>query len=118
MDKYYHGGPRGIKKILPPSKTGAKSAANWGAADVCRKDRVYVTTCLTMAMFCAATQSRDLGRVYEVEPKGNVITDPDYSGPDISLECDYAEIIRTIPIKNKVLAKIRRMASDPRLRNG
>lgn len=40
MTRFFHGGPRGLRQILPPSVTGARSCASYGAeaARVCRRD--------------------------------------------------------------------------------
>jgi hypothetical protein len=67
--RYFHGGNRGRKVgeyILPPSYTGSKSASDFGAQKVHRKDRVYVSTDLTDAQLFAASHPEPI--VYEVEP--------------------------------------------------
>lgn len=109
MDKYFHGGAPKLKKILPPSITQAPSCASYGAAAVCRRDRVYLTKDLREAMIFAALHPSDNGAVYEVIPVGAVENDPDYNGPaGICVEAVAAEIVRVVPVKRKELFKIRR----------
>jgi hypothetical protein len=108
---FYHGGPPKLKEILPPSKTGSHSTADYGGASVCRKDRVYATTILEMAMFAAATHPYGVGTVYEVVPMGEIGIDPDTSHPaTVSCECEWARIVRKVRVKKKHLAQIRRAA--------
>lgn len=104
---YFHGGPRGLKAILPPAQTGALSTASYGCAGVCRRDRVYVTT-----DFSAATMFASLvpnGTVYEVEPQ-NLVHDPDCFVAGLSFEATEAGIIREHRIKGKDLRRARRLA--------
>jgi hypothetical protein len=92
---YYHGGPPHLKEILPPCRTRALSTADYGAENVCRSDRVYLTTLLTGAAMYAAHASAEPGWIYEVIPVGDVEPDPDYNGPDgESVCCRRARIYR------------------------
>lgn len=107
--KYYHGGAPKLKEILPPSVTGAPSNADYGAAAVCRRDRVYLTTDVREAMLFAALHPSNNGTVYEVRPAGGISHDPDYLGPQGGcVEAERADIIRVVPVKKKELFKIRR----------
>lgn len=94
---YYHGGPAGRQKgafLLPPVTTGAKTTADFGAAAVCRRDRVYVTTEFNAALIFASG-SRN-GVVYVVEPLGTLERDPDCTQEGLSFECERARIVRVI----------------------
>lgn len=96
--RYYHGGYGGLKEggmLLPPSITGAKSCADYGAGHVCRRDKVYITTDVDVARF-AATMTPN-GKVYEVFPLGVLGPDPDCLEPGHSFECDRARIVRVVP---------------------
>lgn len=97
MKPLYHGGARRLdrkKLILPPSVTGARSTASYGGGGVCRTDRVYVITELDQARVFALMVGR--GDVYQVQPVGEMVPDPDYSGPGESWECELARIVRVV----------------------
>lgn len=104
---FFHGGAPNLKKILPPSITGAKSCSLYG--DVfCRVDRVYVTTDFQQAAIFAAMHPSNKGCVYIVNPQGDLRPDPDYLGPDgESMECESADVIDIIPLDPKDRIKIR-----------
>lgn len=109
MDRYFHGGAPNLKKILPPSITQAPSCASYGAAAVCRRDRVYLTKDVREAMIFAALHPSDRGTVYEVRPVGAVENDPDYLGPPGQcVAVESADVIGVIPVKRKELFKIRK----------
>jgi hypothetical protein len=98
---YYHGGKGGLRVgmfILPPALTGAASTASYGAEKVCRRDRVYVTTSDAAALLFGALHYSMKGCVYEVEPIGELVTDPDANadadGAFISFECERARILK------------------------
>jgi len=96
--KYFHGGYGGLKEggiLLPPSITGAKSCADYGAGHVCRRDKVYVSVDVEDARLVAALTPA--GKVYQVEPLGDVSPDPDCNIPGVSFECDRARVIRVVP---------------------
>jgi hypothetical protein len=103
-DRFYHGGVRRLHRgglILPSSRTGAFSTADYGAADVCRRDRVYVCTDLQAARAYAAMYAKgpgDIGRgdVYEVEPLGTLAPDPDCYVPGLSWEVPMARVLRVV----------------------
>lgn len=50
------------------------------------------------------------GTVYEVEPVGDVVSDPDCNEPGLSFECERAKVIRVFEVKGSTRAKIRRNA--------
>lgn len=107
--KYFHGGPRGLREILPSEITGAPSCASYGGAEVCRRDRVYLTTIYKQALIYAAMHPSGNGVVYEVEPVGVVELDPDYNGPPgESVSAVSARVLRRFRIPNKDLMRIRR----------
>lgn len=107
-ERYYHGGPPGLKsfdKILPSSVTGACSTATYN--DVCRRDRVYITTSIEgAAVYAAMHPSRD-GRVYRVKPVGEMVADPDCNEPGLSWECEYATVINSVAIPQHILERVR-----------
>lgn len=107
---FFHGGAPNLKRILPPSITGAPSCSQYGAGSVCRIDRVYVTTDFRQALIFSALHQSKKGCVYEVIPKGDLTADPDYLGPHgESIECESAEIVSVIRIKPKDRIKIRKI---------
>lgn len=102
---FYHGGPRGLRKILPSVETGARSQAA-DLSRVCRRDRVYVTTEFAAAILYAAAFEK--GAVYEVKPLGDLIADPDCTADGLSWECSAAEIIRVHKPTGKTLRMARK----------
>lgn len=106
---YYHAGPVGLHEILPPVQTGAPSSASYGAAGVCRRDRVYVTTDLMAAIgFASLVPPHGAGAVYEVDPI-NPAADPDCSMPGLSYEAESARVIRRVPVAGKALKQARKI---------
>jgi hypothetical protein len=67
---YFHGGFPGLEvgdRILPPSVTGTPTTADFAAAPVCRRDRVYASTELRVArVYAALAPFGGHGDVYEV----------------------------------------------------
>lgn len=102
---YYHGGPRGLRTILPSSQTGVRSHAA-EISKICRRDRVYVTTDFSAALLYAACHDR--GVVYEVMPDGVLEPDPDCSEPGLSWECRAAAVTRVHKPKGKHLRMARK----------
>lgn len=99
MTTYYHGGPAGIPRfglVQPPSITGAPTTADHGAGSVCRRDRVYVTTRLEVAMLFASGHLEP--RIYEVVPVGELEPDPDCDEPGMSFACLRARVRRIIKL--------------------
>ena len=98
----YHGGARRLDRkgvILPPSRTGASCASDYGAAGVHRRDRVYLTSSLESARLFALLAPPDgEGDVYEVAPIGGLERDPDYIGPpdEQSYTAPLARIVRVV----------------------
>ena len=113
---YFHGGNRGLKVgdyILPPSNTGRDSASDFGAQNVHRKDRVYVSTGQSHAEFFASASPRPV--VYEVEPEGEIEPDTDcISG--VSFACPKAKIIAIHEISGETITKHRKamLTAPPR----
>lgn len=112
---YYHGGYpllRPGQLVLPPSETGGQSIYDApgaealvrvryderGAAQVLRRDRVYLTTRLADAeLFARLYPSACGGAVYAVSPLGDVDPDPDYLGGDqASWRCPQARVVRVV----------------------
>lgn len=112
---YFHGGFGGLRVgdyVLPPSVTGAKSCASYGAASVCRRDRVYVTAHFENAREAAAMHPSGRGKVYEVEPIGSLVVDPDsvmYPGQESwSWECEKARVIAIHRVPGKEIKRIKK----------
>src|SRR6266478_5547757 len=101
--RYFHGGSRGLKVgdfILPPSETGKESASDFGAQNVHRKDRVYVSAREADAQFFASGNPNPI--VYVVEPEGDIEPDLDcLSG--VSFACARAKIIAIKKIPGKIV---------------
>jgi hypothetical protein len=90
--RYFHGGNRGLKVgdyILPPSVTSRDSASDFDAHIVHRKDRVYVSTSQSDAQFFVSASPEPI--VYEVEPEGELVPDPDCNS-GVSFTCHKAKI--------------------------
>jgi hypothetical protein len=99
--KWFHGGAPDLQHgdfILPPTETGMPSAADYGAASVCRRDRVYITSSEAAARLFASLHWSGRGCVYEVEPLGEQRPDPDCDTPGLSLECPRARVVRRRPL--------------------
>lgn len=105
---YFHGGRGGLLRgslILPPSVTGAKSCSEYGAAQVHRRDRVYITTDHRAAMLFAAGIPG--GMVYLVEPVGELEPDPDCTTQGLSFQCPKARIVKAFKLRPAELALCR-----------
>ncbi|MFW6010842.1 MAG: NAD(+)--rifampin ADP-ribosyltransferase [Gemmatimonadota bacterium] len=111
MSPFYHGGPPGLHvgdMILPASETGAPSCSEYGAAGVHRADRVYLCTDIHGALLFAAMHPSGKGRVYEVEPEGEVEPDPDWTGrPGVSVQAPRAKIVRVHNLSAAVRRQVR-----------
>lgn len=102
--RLFHGGPAGLREILPPTRTGVMSTRDACAGDpelaaqaaaVIRRDRVYLTSDPDEASLFAAMNPSGLpGVVYEVEPVGDTEPDPDYSGPATVVHASRARVRR------------------------
>jgi rifampin ADP-ribosylating transferase len=113
--RYFHGGYGGLKVsdlVLPPSVTGAVSTASYGAASVCRRDRVYITSQFDNAVDAAAVHPSGRGRVYEVKPLGEITPDPDallMPGQEPwSWECPKAVVVAVHRIPGKTKKRIKK----------
>ena len=96
---YWHGGPRGLKGfILPADETGAPSTARFGAAGVCRTDRVYITNNRTAGEMFACMAPATKVSVYLVEPVGEIESDPDCTQKNLSFQVEKARIIQEFKI--------------------
>lgn len=109
MTRFYHGGPPGLSEILPPALSGAASTADYGGGDVCRRDRIYVTSSFDCAAaFASVAPPNGSGVVYQVEPIGEVEPDPDCLEEGLSFAAVAVRIVRVIPLTGKQLKKGRR----------
>lgn len=100
MTTYFHGGVPGLRVgqyLLPPTITKSKSLSDYGAAEVHRTDRVYVTTRKSAALIYAASVKN--GVIYECEPAGEIEPDPDCSLPGLSWQCEKAKVLRIIKLQ-------------------
>nr|WP_234897210.1 hypothetical protein [Sinorhizobium medicae] len=73
--RYFHGGFGGLtvgQFVLPPATTKAPSTARFGAAGVCNTNKVYVCTDQHGALLYACMHWSGCGKVYEVEPIGEL----------------------------------------------
>ncbi len=112
MTAYYHGGPAGLRigdHILPSAETGAPSTASFGAAGICRRDRVYVTTDVNAAVPYASAHWPGRGRVYRIDPIGDLDPDPDCQIAGLSYQCPQARIIAIVPVRGKLFKLARRV---------
>ena len=97
--RYFHGGHPGLRTgnyILPSSVTGSPCTADFGAHEVCRRDRVYLVSDAEVARAFAALHPSGRGEVYEVLPEGAIIPDPDCTEPGLSWECERAYVLRVV----------------------
>lgn len=111
MPTYFHGGCPRLRVgdfILPSSFTGSHTTADHGAAAVCRRDRVYITTDLQAAKLFAAMFPTARGDVYQVVPDGELEADPDCKESGFSFQCERARIVACFKVKGSERAKIRR----------
>jgi len=113
--QYWHGGPAGRQRgalLLPPAITSAPSSSEFGAGEVHRRDRVYLTTTYSAAVLFAAGHRR--GVVYRCEPIGELEPDPDYHGrPGGSVQCERARVLRVIKPDKRDLAIARHALLTP-----
>lgn len=108
---YYHGGTNLLKVgdlVLPSAETGAVSTADYGAGAVCRRDRVYVSCDRAVAITFAAFHFSGKGRVYVVEPIGELEADPDCKTPGYSFQCVAARVLQVIEVSKKTRDRVRR----------
>lgn len=109
--QYFHGGPPRLYVgdwILPPSETGLPSSRLYGN-DMCRADRVYVTTAVEAAAIFASFHPSGKGQIYRVRPEGDIKHDPDCSEPGLSFECERAEVLEVIRITKRQRAYVRQV---------
>lgn len=104
--QFWHGGPKGLRRIEPPAKTGAKSYGAIIDPTVCRRDRVYITTSYVCAVMYAASHGD--GTVYLVDPEGELEMDLDCSEPGLSFAVQSARIIRECRPSGKQLKRGRK----------
>jgi hypothetical protein len=99
---YFHGGRPGLRPgmfILPPTITKAASCSDYGAAEVHRRDRVYLCTKPEGALIYAVMHPSGRGEVYQAEPIGEVEADPDWSGPaGVSVQVPKARVLRVFHV--------------------
>lgn len=115
---YYHGGYGGLRigdLVLPPTITGVASCAHFGAAGVCRRDRVYITSQYQNALEVAATHPSGRGKVYEVLPIGVITVDPDAlrmpGQVPWSWECEVAKVVAIHKPRGKDIKRIKKALS-------
>lgn len=108
---YFHGGFGGLSPgqfVVPPNVSKASSTASYGAAGVCNRDKVYVTTEFHAALLFACAHPSGKGKVYEVEPVGEVEDDPDAQLPGFSFQCERARVKRVIKVKGKMIRQVQK----------
>lgn len=115
---YFHGGYGQLKVgdfVLPPLQSKSPSLARFGAHAVCDRSKVYVCTMLEGALLYACMHHSGCGKVYEVEPIGELVEDPDARIEGFSFACDRARVIRVIRVKGKTIKNIQKhMLRDAR----
>ncbi|RVK97498.1 hypothetical protein CN150_10550 [Sinorhizobium meliloti] len=107
--RYFHGGFGGLtvgQIVLPPATTKAPSTARFGAAGVCNTNKVYVCTDQHGALLYACMHWSGCGKVYEVEPIGELTPDPDALRAGFSFECDKARVLRVIRVRGKLIKQV------------
>ncbi|MGV2914616.1 hypothetical protein [Streptomyces alfalfae] len=98
--RYFHGGAPGLRRgdlLLPPAVTGTGRTLTADVLDmggVARRDRVYVTVGREVARVYAALFVD--GALYEVEPLGELVADPDCAVAGVSWECPAARVVRVV----------------------
>jgi hypothetical protein len=108
---YFHGGYGQLKVgdlVLPPAETKAPSLASFGAHSVCDRSKVYVCSIQEGALLYACMHHSGRGKIYEVEPIGDLQEDPDAKFTGFSFSCDRARVIRVIRVKGKTIKKIQK----------
>jgi rifampin ADP-ribosylating transferase len=108
--RVFHGGFGGLRVgdvVLPPEQTGAPSSADYGAENVCKRDRVYITTSELAAKMWAALHPSGRGKVYEVTPLGPTKPDPDCTLEGLSFETTSARVDRVIQMSRGERERIR-----------
>lgn len=103
---FWHGGPRGLRQILPSARTGKRSIAAEIAPGVCLRSMVYVTTDYNAALLYASVIEN--GTVYKVEPVGALEPDPDCRQPGLSYQCLAARVLCEVRPKGKHLKLARK----------
>lgn len=106
---YFHGGVPGLTPgciILPPTMTKVRSASDFGAAGIHRRDRVYLCTAPEGALIYAVLHPSRRGVVYQVQPIGAIEPDPDWNGPaGVSVQVERARVIRVFRVPPAVRAQ-------------
>jgi rifampin ADP-ribosylating transferase len=108
---YFHGGYGQLKVgdlVLPPIQTKAPSLARFGGHDVCDRSKVYVCTMQEGALLYACMHPSGHGKVYEVEPIGDLQEDPDARSEGFSFSCDRARVVRVIRVKGKTIKRVQK----------
>ncbi len=109
---FFHGGFGGLQVgqlILPPVRTPAVSTAAWTIArGICDPKRVYVTTDMDAALFYACMHPSGHGKVYEVEPVGDLQVDPDAYLEGLSYSCNAARVLRVIRLRGKTIKSVQK----------
>ena len=112
MVKYYHGGYGELKEgqhVLPPILTKAPSLARFGGRGVCDTNKVYVCTEFDGALLYACMHQSGHGKVYEVEPIGDLIEDIDAKHTGFSFACDRAKIVKVFRVKGKTIKRVQKI---------
>lgn len=109
--KYFHGGYGGLRVgqyVEPPAVTKAPSLARFGARGVCDTSKVYVSTIFDGALLYGCMHHSGEGKVYEVEPVGELLEDPDAKSRGLSFSCDRAKVIKVYRLKGKTIKRVQK----------
>lgn len=75
-------------------------------SEITREDRIYVTTDFNAAVLYASCSSKK-PTVYEVEPIGDVLPDPDCKEPGLSFQCESAKVLSSVRVDKATANQIR-----------
>lgn len=98
--RYFHGGVPRLRRgdlLLPPAVTGTERTLTADVLDMggrARRDRVYVSTGREVARVYASLFPD--GALYEVEPLGELVPDPDCAVAGVSWEVPGARVVRVV----------------------
>jgi hypothetical protein len=104
-EKWYHGGPGSLAKILPPTITHALGQEYFGNNSA-RRDRIYLVNSYPAAALYAGAWPD--GVVYEVVPEGDLEADTDF--------CDNGDATRSMCCASaRIVGRHRLTAHDRRI---
>jgi rifampin ADP-ribosylating transferase len=109
--RYFHGGYGNLKVgqfVLPPSVTKAPSLARFGMMGICDTSKVYICTEFEGALIYGCMHHSGAGKVYEVEPVGDLAEDQDAKSTGFSFTCDKAKVVKVYRLKGKTIKRVQK----------